>query len=103
MAYQKGERVLYRGLGVCEVMGTVNRAFAGMEPQEYYVLQPVFADRATSYLPVRIAEQKLRPLLTLEEFRQLLQQTETAELDWEEDGKERKEQFHNILKQSNCR
>ncbi len=103
MAFQTGDRVLYRGLGVCEVTGVTSRTFSGMPPRDYYVLQPVFADHAISYLPVQIAEQKLRPLHSLEEIRSMLQQTAATDLDWEEDGKERKEQYRNILKQSECR
>ena len=91
-----GDTVMYGGSGVCRITDVKEEKVAG-ERQTYYMLTPLRDPRSTYYCPVDRAE-KLRPLLTEKEARNLLQrapETETVRIP--EDGP-RREQFTAMLK-----
>lgn len=48
--YQRGEVVLYSAHGVCRITDIVRKTMAG-ETAEYYVLQPIYEEGSTLFLP----------------------------------------------------
>lgn len=91
-----GDTVMYGSSGVCRITDLKDETVAG-EKQTYYLLTPERDPRSTYYCPVDRAE-KLRPLLTEKEARDLLRQAPEAEAIRIPEENLRREQFTAILK-----
>lgn len=96
--YQIGETVLYGTEGVCTI-AEVREMKIGRERASYYVLQPVYREGATIFVPLanEALLAKMRPLLSAAEIDGLLQCVRRDEPAWIEDAAQRKEEFHRIL------
>lgn len=71
----EGSTVLYGSHGVCRVTGTASKSFGGQEAL-YYVLEPVYNDDATIFVPVDnpALSAKMRRVLTEEEVRTMIRE-----------------------------
>ena len=50
--YPINDTVFYGSEGVCRIVDIVKRRFQG-QTEEYYVLQPVYNENSTIYVPIR--------------------------------------------------
>ncbi|MDR0889578.1 MAG: transcriptional regulator [Oscillospiraceae bacterium] len=98
MQLQVGDAVLYGLEGVCAV-AEIRKMKIGGKIGLYYVLQPIFRENATIYVPTTNAEllARMRPVLTKEEIEALLSISTQEELDWIDDPAARKAEFARIL------
>lgn len=94
------DTILYGTEGVCTVVDIVQRDFGG-KSIPYYVLQPVYNNRSTIYVPVHneALTAKMRRVLSKEEIYQIIQAMPSETSIWIEDEPERKETYKQILQQ----
>ena len=92
------DTILYGTEGVCTVLDIVERDFGG-KSIPYYVLQPVYNNRSTIYVPVHneALTAKMRRVLSKEEIYQIIQAMPGESSIWIEDEPERKERYKQIL------
>lgn len=64
--FEKGSFVVNANNGICEISDIVTMNMSGAE-KEYYVLIPIDEKTAKVYLPVDIAEKRIRPAMKKEE------------------------------------
>lgn len=101
--FQIHDMIMYGHAGVCQIADVTTRQFAGMDPQQYYVLTPVFDHSGTVYTPVAGAEAKLRPLISAEEVRSLITTMPKLEDSWIEDDSERQHTYISIIRRGEHR
>ena len=90
-----GGLVVYSTRGICLISNTETRQF-GRESKDYFVLTPLFDERATYYIPVDFDAEKvhIKPALTKNEAKALLDFAKTAEpLEWIANPNERKQEY----------
>ena len=96
--YQKGAYVVYGIQGVCRVVGTevqrVNR-----KKTEYLVLEPIEKGESRFYLPTQnpAVLEKLRPVLTCDEMRQILASPEIRVDCWIPEENHRKQRYRELV------
>lgn len=78
LSYNKGDNVIYKGSEVCCIGDITTMSFDGVNEVEYYVLNPVGKESEKYYLPVAVAEDKLRTPLTPDEVNSLIDGMKTA-------------------------
>lgn len=69
--YSNGEYVIYNGLEICLVGGTVRRNFDGVSEKEYIMLYPA-ESKTTVYVPTEKCSEMLRPVLSRENLLKLI-------------------------------
>lgn len=96
--YQIDDVVLYGIHGVCRITQIEPKVFAG-EEHLYYMMKPVFDERSTFFVPTEneLSIKKLRPLLSVEEIKQLIQTIPTQKTIGIIDEKHRKEAYQQII------
>ncbi len=96
--FSVGEAVIYGTHGVCKITGTQDMTIEH-QSRPYYVLQPVFEDRSTFYLPIgnKEVEAKMHRVLSAEEICALIKEMPDEDTIWIENDRERKEQYKKIL------
>lgn len=77
--FQKGERIVYDSLGVCEVEDIKLFQFAEMEEKQYYVLRPL--DLTGEILIPADTSVFMRPIMTQQEAERLIDQIPTIQAD----------------------
>lgn len=101
MELQLNEHVVYRNIGVCQIIAIEDQCMDGVTTISYYKLKPIADTNSTYYIPVAKADEKLRKLLTKEEVTELI---DTMPLEEETDTvlsnnrRERREMYSQILK-----
>lgn len=92
--YKTGDYVTYKENGICKV---------AEETEEYYILQPVYSNNMTVYVPKKSQNllQCMCHVLTKEEIDQTIRETEASPYVWIEDSKARAEAFNRLLKSGN--
>ncbi|MBE6850108.1 MAG: hypothetical protein E7502_09470 [Ruminococcus sp.] len=100
MDVKAGEYVVYRNNGVCLVEAIVEQSMDGVNSLEYYKLKPIADANSTYYIPLTKADEKLRPLLTEEEIRNLLDALPISDDDtlWTDNRRERRERYTQIMR-----
>lgn len=100
MRYIAGDVILYYPSGICEITDVREESFGGTA-EEYYVLKPLYREDSTIYVPTdnERLTQKMRPLLSPDEARALLQAEPSGEPVWIEDSRERSETYMRLLTQ----
>ena len=95
---QLGERVVYGIHGVCSIV-TVEQRIIDRKKADYYVLEPVDQPGSKYYVPVnnQIAVSKLRPLLSAEELKELLDSPQLVSVSWIADESRRKSQYRELI------
>lgn len=100
--YKPNEYVSYGSSGICRVVQLEVRSFDGEHEECYYKLQPIDNSHSTYYVPVSLACERLRPLLTKDEIYDLIDEmAKTKEQEWCSDSRERRGIFHDILHSDN--
>lgn len=96
--YQTGEYVLYGIHGVCRACGT-ERRLVDRRFQEYLVLEPLSSAGSRYYLPLAnpAAMGKLRPVLTAEKLKELLE-SDCIRVDcWIAEENARKQRYRDLV------
>ncbi len=78
MSYAVGENVIYKGSEICCIEDISVKSFDGVNETEYYTLSPLGQNGAKYYLPVAVAEDKLRRPLTPDEVNRVIDGMKTA-------------------------
>ncbi|MBQ5950522.1 MAG: CarD family transcriptional regulator [Lachnospiraceae bacterium] len=103
MAYQPGDLVIYGAEGPCTVQAVGD---PGISPRtkgrQYYTLKPFYRKNSMLYVPVEIAEDHLRPVLSREEALALIDRfADTEEVDVA-DERRREQDYRDILYRKGC-
>ncbi|HMM06372.1 MAG TPA: CarD family transcriptional regulator [Clostridiales bacterium] len=95
--YQKDCVVIYGLHGVCRIADITIKDFSGQE-ETYYILKPIFDDRSTFFVPVKNdSAHRLRPLLSIEEVKELIKGISCQDVIGIEDEKHRKDAYKKII------
>ncbi len=78
LSYNKNDYVVYKGSEICRIGDITKMSFDGINEVEYYVLIPISKESEKYYLPVAVAEDKLRAPLTPDEVNALIDGMKTA-------------------------
>ena len=98
MLYSKGQTIVCKGSGVCEITDIKKEKFSD-RIQNYYVLCPVNEVCPTKiYIPVSNEEVRLRPLITKEDIFSSVRAVKEEKSLWVEDEKMREKAFSDILR-----
>lgn len=98
MLYSKGEKVVCKGTGVCEIIDIRKEKFLDTA-EKYYVLMSVNEVCPTKiFVPVANEAVRLRPLITKEEIYSFVKAVRQEDSLWTEDEKQREREFSEILK-----
>lgn len=69
--YEAGDLIMYGGTGVCKVESVTSGIFDAEDDRKYYVLQPLY-QTGTIYSPVDNRKIFMRPIISAEEARALI-------------------------------
>ena len=99
--YQVGQKVIYGIHGVCCITA-VEVKCSGKEKKEFYCLEPVEQPGAVFYVPTAnpAAVAKLRPILTVTEFEELITTQKERKVIWIEDENQRKQRYRELISQN---
>lgn len=94
-----GETVCYGTQGVCKVKELTVRQI-GREKKEYYVLQPVYDERSTVYVPAdnQALVNNIRRVLTEQEVNDIISSVVSEPAGWIDDDLERKEFCSHVVR-----
>ncbi|MDO4393663.1 MAG: CarD family transcriptional regulator [Bacillota bacterium] len=95
-----GELVSYGTNGLCTIENIEMMSMVSDEPEmPYYVLKPESSSLSTVYVPMHNEKlvSRMRKLLTPEEIKQMVSDTVTEQIKWNNDRRYRNDSFHNIL------
>ena len=95
---QVNDYVVFGATGVCQVMDIVHETFTGQAEREYYVLNPVFANSSTIYVPIDNQKVKMRQVMTRDEITALIRTMPDIASDWIADDQTRRVEFAEITK-----
>lgn len=97
--FQINDTILYGADGICVIKEITERTFGG-KTQEYYVLEPVYGNQSTIYVPTGSEKllAKMRRILSAEEIHELIESMPEDELLWIENESERKQAYSEILR-----
>ena len=98
MKYQINDTVFYGTNGVCRISAIEQLTFSET-PDDYYILQPVYNNSSTIFVPLGNPTLcgRMRPILSEEELRTLLRRMTDDEPDWIEDNHMRRAVYGEIL------
>ena len=71
--FEKGNFVVNANNGICEISDIVTMDMSG-EKKEYYVLVPIEEKTAKIYIPVNVAENRIRPAMKKDDALQLIKE-----------------------------
>ncbi|MDD4296478.1 MAG: CarD family transcriptional regulator [Ruminiclostridium sp.] len=93
-----GDSIIYGSYGVCKIVG-IKDMKVGEEVSSYYVLEPVFENNLTFYLPIgnEVIKEKMYHTLTTEEIYALIKAMPDEDTIWIENDNERREKYKQIL------
>lgn len=106
MELQKGQFVYYRNMGICQLDDIETQCMDGENSILYYKLKPLVDQKSTFYVPVSIADDKLRPVLTKDEVYQIIDSIQPSDDDtshWSDNRRERKEMYAKVIKSDDYR
>lgn len=94
--FVKGDFVVNSTNGICEIADVVNMNMSGVDKQ-YYMLVPVEEKTAKVYIPVDVAESRIRKVMTKEEAWDIIRSISKVEECWVENEKERERIYKEVL------
>ena len=96
--YNIGDQVVYCSHGVCTIR-QIEERMIDKKTVYYYVLSPIASERTAFYVPVHnpVAQSKMRPLLTLEELKQIFSNPELFADCWIPEENRRKLRYKELL------
>ncbi len=98
MNYNIGDTVLYGTDGVCRI-AEVSEQKVGKETLSYYILKPIYDDKATIYVPAQNERLlgKMKGILSEDEICDAIEKACGAKDDWIFDDARRGEEFRKIV------
>ncbi len=100
--FSVGETVIYGAQGVCKIKDISCMQF-GNEKREYYILNPIYEEKATIYVPADNEKllSHMRSIITADDIDKLIKSASKDELEWIEDDAKRKEFCEEVIKKGN--
>ncbi len=102
--YQVGDLIFYGNTGVCEVKGITTRDAGKANDKElYYVLEPVYQN-CKIFIPVNTTEVFMRPVISKDEAKQLIDTIPTLQVETYEDytSSQLTECYESLIKTHDC-
>lgn len=101
--YKINDLIQYGTDGVCRITQITEREFRGRSVR-YYVLNPVFNDRATLFVPVdnEALVSRMRYALSADEITSIVRDSSNDCLPWIENEAERRQRFKEIIGSGKC-
>lgn len=92
--------VIYGTTGICKIVDIRKKCFGMDTEKTYYILQPVYSNNSTIYVPIDndSVTKKMQPILTTEEIYDLIKTMPDEKTFWIADDNLRKEKYIEILK-----
>lgn len=103
MQLQAGNHVIYRSTEICRIDGFEEKSFDNVTSKEYCVLVPADGGNSKYYVPLDLAESKLRRLLTKDEIDELIDGMKGEQPDWGNTEDHRKNVFNEVLSSGDYR
>jgi len=94
--FEKGSFVVNANNGICEISDIVTMNTTG-EEKEYYVLVPIEEKTAKVFLPVDIAEKRIRPVMKEAEAWKLIREIKAVDEALVENEKEREKIYKEAI------
>lgn len=94
--FEKGSFVVNANNGICEINDIVTMDMSG-EKKDYYVLVPIEEKTAKVFLPVDIAEKRIRSVMNEEEAWQLIKSIKSVDEAYVENEKEREKIYKEAI------
>lgn len=94
--FEKGDFVVNTNNGICEISDIVTMNMSGME-KEYYILIPLEEKTAKVYLPVDIAEKRIRLTMKKDEALKFLKEIKAVDGVLVENEKEREKIYKDAI------
>lgn len=98
--FEKGCFVVNANNGICEIIDIVTMNMNG-EDKKYYVLVPIEEKTAKVFLPINIAEKRIRPAMQKDEAWKLIREIQTVDETLIENEKEREKIYKEALNSYN--
>ncbi len=102
LKYKIGEYVIYRQIGICQIVDIRKENFDSSIEKTYYVLKSM-SDKTIIYVPVDSQEIELfmRDILTVDKIQSIIDKAETSQNEWVENSKLRANYFEQLLQNGN--
>ena len=94
--FQKGNFVISTNNGICEIQDILIMNMSGTA-NEYYLLVPIDEQSAKVYIPVDLAENRIRPVITKDEALEIIKNIPAIDAVWIENEKEREKTYKDAL------
>lgn len=96
--YQINDTVCYGTNGVCRISAIEQLGF-NSEPNDYYILQPVYNKSSTIFVPLYNQDlcERIRPVMTKEQLLRLISLMTDEKTEWIEDNNQRRTTYNEIL------
>lgn len=94
--FQKGNFVISTNNGICEIQDILIMNISGTA-KEYYLLVPIDEQSAKVYIPVDLAENRIRPVITKDEALEIIKNIPAIDAVWIENEKEREKTYKDAL------
>ena len=102
--YQINDFIIYGTHGVCRItdIGTISMSMADKNRQ-YYTLVPYYQKETVIYAPVDNNKTVMRPVITKEEAKRLIEDIPNIETVWIGNERERENQYKTAIRTCECR
>ena len=94
--FEKGSYVINSNNGICEIKDIVTMNMSGTA-KEYYLLVPVAEPSAKVYIPVDMAENRIRLVISKDDAWDIIKSIPSIECIWIENEKEREKIYKEAL------
>lgn len=96
--FRRGEYVIYKTNGICEITEIRRENFDGNGIKDYYTLRSVFDRRTQVYVPcISSLAEKIRHVISREELDIIIAQSEQFPLLWIDDSKRRNIEYSSLI------
>jgi len=94
--FKKGDFVVSSANGICEITDVVTMNMSGSN-KDYYLLIPLEEQTAKVYIPVDVAEKRIRNILSKEQAWEIIRSIPNIKECWVENEKERERFYKDAL------
>lgn len=94
--FKIGDTVMLASNGICEIKDIVEMDLSG-ESKEYFLLEPIDSETSKVYIPIMMADQRMRKVMNREEAEELIRHMEEIEEIKIENEKEREKKYKEII------
>lgn len=96
--FEIGDYVVNAANGICQIREIVQMDLSGSrQPKDYFLLVPVGEESAKVYIPVEIAERRIRRVITEEEAWRFIGNISEMDEVWIENEKEREKKYKEVV------